>query len=258
MRIQDVDSGNNFNPIPGLYLIPLLELEATLRMAAVGDRELAPRLPQLFQDMRLCNIFATSLLARPPSLPPGVHTEPLTHKEIVVIRLYTCPALYSILNARLRTVERSVLQPYLPLLKLLLTALYKLPRVNGPIYRAVPTDLRADFTTDETKVWWAFSSCTKELAVLDDPGFGGSTGQRTFFWIQASAAFDVSRYSAYAHEKEVILAPGATLKVTGGHSPAPNIHNITMVQEPFVELHLEEDSVSDRVWCVCMIYDFLY
>ena len=45
------------------------------------------------------------------------------------------------MNAALRAHDYEELQPYLPYMKLLLTALYKLPLVEAQVYRGVKADL---------------------------------------------------------------------------------------------------------------------
>ena len=45
------------------------------------------------------------------------------------------------MNAALRQHDYAALQPYLPFMNLLLTALYKLPLVEAEVYRGVKADL---------------------------------------------------------------------------------------------------------------------
>ena len=51
----------------------------------------------------------------------------------------TC--LYPRLNAALRSRDERMLEPWLPYMKLLLTALYQLPLVHMPTYRGVKLEL---------------------------------------------------------------------------------------------------------------------
>ncbi len=104
--------------------------------------------------------------------------------EIAALHLYTQESpLYPILNARLRDRNRERIRPLIPLVKLLLTALYKLPAISGTtVYRGVKRTLKALFLpTEQTKFWWAFSSTTTSLAVLQSEQFLGKTGERTMF-----------------------------------------------------------------------------
>ena len=249
-RVQDVPRGPTVtNPIPGLRLVPLMSLEEALRHAAAGDAEFASHLPDIEDLIPYAHIFATNLLVLP--LPTGMSAEPLSKEDIVAVHMYTHDsALFRIVNTRLRTENREVLKPFLPLLKLLLKALYKLPKVSAMIFRGVKGDLRADFMAKSLKIWWAFSSCTKDITVLGNTAFAGYDGERTFFLIQASAAFDVSRYSAFPNESELLLAPGSTLKVGSVLSPAPGLHNVALVQEPFLPLRLGDEVCMYVCSCV--------
>ena len=49
--------------------------------------------------------------------------------------------MYRRLNAALRAHDLVELEPYLPFMKLLLTALYKLPLIKARVYRGVKLDL---------------------------------------------------------------------------------------------------------------------
>ena len=49
--------------------------------------------------------------------------------------------MYRRLNAALRNHDTVELEPYLPFMKLLLTALYKLPLVQARVYRGVKLNL---------------------------------------------------------------------------------------------------------------------
>ena len=218
-----------------------MSIEEALRHAAASDTEFAAsHLAGLGYLVPKAVIFATNLFVHP--LPTGMSAEPLSKEDIVAVHMYTQDsALSRILNARLCDEDRDMLQPFLPLLKLILRALYKLPKVSATIFRAVKGDLRADFKPNTQKIWWAFSSCTNDITVLGNTAFAGYDGERTFFYVQACAAFDVSRYSASPHEAELLLAPGTTLTVGGVFSPALGVHNIALVQEPFLPLRLGDE-----------------
>ena len=49
--------------------------------------------------------------------------------------------LYPRLNAALRNHDKDSLEPFLPYVKLLLSALYKLPLIRVPTYRGVKTEM---------------------------------------------------------------------------------------------------------------------
>jgi hypothetical protein len=249
VRLADVPAGPiTSNPIPGMRQVPKVSVEAGMQLAAMSDREWRVAMPDLRVAFEHASNFATNFLARPPpGAPPG--GEPLNREEIIGLHIYTMDSpFHRILNARLRTEDRDVLKPFLPLLKLLIGALYKLPRHRGLLYRGVKKDLRKDYArVGQLTPWWAFSSTTRDQAVLANETFAGYRGERTFFHIDACAAFNIVRYSAFAHESELLLAPGTLLEVGSTFSPGPGIYNITLVQRPFRELPLDGGEV-----CVCV------
>ena len=61
--------------------------------------------------------------------------------------------------------------------------------------------------------FWSLSSCTKNGHVLTNPMFCGTTGPRTVLNITTNAARDISPYSFYAVEAEVLLPPGLQFRV---------------------------------------------
>jgi hypothetical protein len=53
-------------------------------------------------------------------------------------------------------------------------------------------------------IWWSFSSCTSKLKVLSNDMFLGDSGKRTLFNITHMSAVDISPYSVYPEEAEVL------------------------------------------------------
>eukprot|EP00037_Helgoeca_nana_P011823 m.106304 g.106304 ORF g.106304 m.106304 type:complete len:607 (-) comp21083_c0_seq1:119-1939(-) len=153
----------------------------------------------------------------------------MTVDMAAAVRLYTAEApagspLYKELNKLLRNSDREALKRrFFPFLRLLETGLRKLrATTNGVprmVNRGVGLDLVGehpeDYEADETMVWWAYSSTTSNIAVLSNPMFLGSSGNRTIFQIHTAAAVDVSAFSAVKSEAELLLSPGVALRITG-------------------------------------------
>jgi hypothetical protein len=116
-------------------------------------------------------------------------------------------AVFSTLNSHLREKKRQALKHWFAYLKLLITALTKLPCFTDIIWRGV--NKRIEITTADYAVqtWLPFSSCSKELGIVEL--FLDQTG--TLFAIEAINAKDISKYSALPEEKEVILMPGTRI-----------------------------------------------
>ena len=141
---------------------------------------------------------------------------PLSEDEAMAIHVYTQDCnVHKKLNELLRRRSRGQLKPFLPYLKLLLTALHKLTPLAGTVFRGVHADLAAMYPKGREIVWWGFSSTTVSLEVLQNPEFLGREGKRTLFSIETKQALDVERYSAIGGEQERLLLPGTCLVVKG-------------------------------------------
>ncbi|MFI6119931.1 ADP-ribosyltransferase domain-containing protein [Streptomyces sp. NPDC051064] len=138
----------------------------------------------------------------------------LSADAIAALHLYTCEsAFYREINAVLRSPDRAKVVPYLPYLRLLFSAVSRLPAHTKPLWRGVSLDLRAQYPLGRTVTWWGVSSCTSEVGVARS--FLGSRGKRTLFEVTPARAVGIRRFSAFTGEEEFILSPGTQLKVTG-------------------------------------------
>ena len=61
----------------------------------------------------------------------------LTKDQIGSINLYTQEVLYKSLNSTLNKRDRNLIKPFFPFLKLIFTALDKLPNYDGVVYRGI-------------------------------------------------------------------------------------------------------------------------
>lgn len=144
----------------------------------------------------------------------------LALNESAAIMLYTLEwkapedSLYFILNKTLRSEEKRALDPWRGYLKLLITALERLPRVNDTVYRGTK-NLHEKFRIGEIFAWRSFTSCTEVQATLESDQFCGKSGQRTMFFIKCSTGVSIMEYSYYPGESEVLLLPGTKLTVIG-------------------------------------------
>jgi hypothetical protein len=160
----------------------------------------------------------------------------LTSDESAAIHLYTMQweephkSLYTTLNGLLRSERRETLKPWFRYLKLVLTALYKLPSLKNTIWRGVRGNLSDQYEDDQ--IWWGFSSCTESVEVLEQ--FIGKSGVRTIFNIECINGKAIRAHSFYKKENEILLLPGIYLRVVGKWSPAKDLYII----------HLREASPS--------------
>ena len=177
--------------------------------------------------------YVQQALDKTPEEPP----DGLTIDESAAIRLYTIEwakphrSLYSMLNYTLKKANREQLRPYFKYLKLFLTALVKLPCVPSlTVWRGVTEDLSTKFPSGKAVTWWAFSSCTTEMTVLENNMYLGTTGKRTLFSVEAVNGRDIGKHSRYASENEVLLLPGTYMIVQSQVSPAPDLYVIHLKQ----------------------------
>lgn len=154
----------------------------------------------------------------------------LSADAIAALYLYTCESrFYREINAVLRSPDRSKVVPYLPYLRLLFSAVSKLPARTQPLWRGVSLDLRAQYPLGRTVTWWGVSSCTSELGVAR--AFLGSRGKRTLFEVTPARAVGIRRFSAFTGEEEYILAPGTQLKVTDVKTERGGLCTVKLTEE---------------------------
>ena len=166
----------------------------------------------------------------------------LTQDESAAIRLYTTQwdsnidgpntSVYSNLNRTLRDPDRNKLKPWYFYMKLLLTALTKLPAASAKtVWRGVRYQDSTLYVEGEETIWWGFSSCTKSLNVLRTELFLGETGKRTIFSIDTFDGRSIKDHSDFPEEDEVLLLPGTCLKVHAKLNPATDLHIIELKQK---------------------------
>ncbi|CAF1428062.1 unnamed protein product, partial [Didymodactylos carnosus] len=188
------------------------------------------------------SVYVQMALDETPDDPP----DGLTIDESAAIRLYTIEwegehrSLYSMLNYALKKANREDLRPFFKYLKLFLTALAKLPCVPPlTVWRGVTKNLSADFPPGTPVTWWAFSSCTTALTVLENNMYLGNKGERTLFSVEAINGRTVQAHSHFVTEDEILLLPGTYMVVQSQFSPAPDLHIIHLKQMIPEEMLLE-------------------
>ncbi|CAF4407367.1 unnamed protein product [Rotaria sp. Silwood2] len=143
----------------------------------------------------------------------------LTLDESASIMLYSMDwkprneCLYVALNATLRSKDRKKLEPWFLYLKLFVAALQLLPSKHQTVYRGIKADLHHQYSKGQMTVWWAFSSCTTSIDVLEEESFLGKTDQRTMFTIACSSGKDIRKHSYFPEEDEILLPAATQFKV---------------------------------------------
>ncbi|CAF3940622.1 unnamed protein product [Adineta steineri] len=231
-------------PITGYAYEPLLSLEE----ACEPLLDIVPRLePHIW-------------IAKENSKTPA---DGLSQDESASIRLYTmewdAPAnqtrgsLYSHLNRTLKQVDRTKLRPWFRYLKLFVTALAKLPVApRQTVWRGVRKDHSAEYPPGDEVTWWAFSSCTTSLSVLESDLYLGNTGTRTLFSVETINGRTIRAHSHFVTEDEILLLPGTYFQVKSQISPAPDLHIVHLQQKipPHVLLEPPFEGIVEFIYCI--------
>ena len=165
----------------------------------------------------------------------------LSVNESAAIHLYTMQweepnvSLYTKLNSILRSERREPLKIWFCYLKLVLTALFKLPSVRSVVWRGVRGNVSDQYAEDH--VWWGFSSCTETVEIMEQ--FVGKSGVRTLFNIECLNGKAIRKHSFYKKESEILLVPGTYLRVVGKWSPSKDLYIIHLREALAPRVYLE-------------------
>ncbi len=148
----------------------------------------------------------------------------LSKDQSAAVYIYTMEwgdtTLYRVLNNALRSENRKELKIWFPYLKLFDTALDKLPTVKEILWRGVPLDIGKNFTKNQLLTWWSVNSCSSSVDVIKN--FLGNNKSSALFLIEAINGKNVSGYTEYENEDEVILRMGTQFRVKSNALDHPN------------------------------------
>lgn len=231
-------------PIEGYEKKPLVSLEEAVR-----------DLKSLVNDLER-KVWVVNRKASKPA-------DALTSDEAAAILLYTMEwsdaneSLYIKLNQMLRSEIRNHLKPWFSYLKLLLTALYKLPSIKDTVWRGVRGNVSEQYQKD--CIWWGFSSCTETMEVLER--FIGREGLRTIFMVECINGKRIQNHSFYENENEILLTPGTYLHVVDKWSPSEGLHMVrlreTTPPHPLIASPIDSSASITKILSsgeVCLLY----
>ncbi|CAF4133407.1 unnamed protein product, partial [Rotaria magnacalcarata] len=233
-------------PIPTVVHEVKMDLPPIVGYAAEQLLPLPDACAPLTHILHNLSTYVQMALDETPQTPP----DGLTIDESAAVRLYTIEwdgphrSLYSMLNYTLKSANRDELLPYYKYLKLFLTALAKIPCAPlTTVWRGVTKDLSADCLPGTSMTWWAFSSCTTSLTVLENSMYLGTTGTRTLFSVETINGRSITAHSHFVTEDELLLLPGTHMIVVSQLTPAPDLYIIHLKQvipeETLLELPFE-------------------
>jgi hypothetical protein len=220
---------------PQLMLLPI---EGHEKVPLVSLEESVLPLVQILPD-----ILRKAFVAKENSQNPG---DGLSIDESASIRLYSMEwephseCLYFALNKTLRAKDRQKLKPWFLFLRLILTALNRLPSKSCHVYRGVQINLSEKYLFGTKFVWWAFSSCTTNINILQSEQFLGTTAERTLFTFDCLSGKDIRSHSYYGNEDEILLLPARQFIVKGCLNQGHGLHVIQLeeIQPPFPLIEL--------------------
>ena len=106
------------------------------------------------------------------------------------------------------TDHESLKAVWAPFMKIMLSAMQKLPKVTEyKFYRGRPeswTDIRALYPAGREVVWAGFTSCSKSL---DQAAYLASWDQGCVLELTLFNVYDISGFSFFPDEQEVLLSP---------------------------------------------------
>ena len=140
----------------------------------------------------------------------------LTWDESAAIYLYTMQTASSVcgFNASLRAGNRQALRLWLGYIKLLVTALEKLPPTKTTIWRGTNDDRPENYAERQVSTLWGITSCSKNLEIVRN--YMSDNG--ILFAIETVHGKDISMFSANGDEEEVLLLPGTRLRAKANTS----------------------------------------
>ncbi|CAF3008089.1 unnamed protein product [Rotaria sp. Silwood2] len=160
----------------------------------------------------------------------------LTTDESASIMLYTFESmpnehsLYAKLNTALRSDQRQILNPWFLYLRLILTALSRLPSKRRSVFRGVKKNLSSEYKEGMHVIWWEFSSCTSSIEMLENEQLFGRTGSRTLFQIQCKTAKDITKHSLMSSEDEILLLPATQFQVEAYLDSGNGLHIVGLTE----------------------------
>lgn len=210
-------------PIQGYEKKPLVSLE-----------EAVEPLVTIVPDVKRMAYIAKMKCKKPPA-------DNLSIDESASIMLYSMEwvpqeeCLYFVLNATLRSENRQNLKPWFLYLKLIFTALARLPSTRLTVYRGIKRDIKDDYPLGVTITWWGFTSCTSKIHVLQNEQFLGSSGARTLFNIECNNGKNIQQHSQFTAEDEILLLPARQFQIISRLDQKDGLHIIQMkeIEPPF-------------------------
>lgn len=220
MSIRDEKTKNSqILPIEGYRNMPLVSLE-------IAVEPLMTLLP---------SIQTYVSLAKEKCQNPA---DDLTCDQSASIMLYAMrwqpidQCLSYVLNIILCSNDRDQLKPWFLYLKLLLTALCRLPPIQDTIiYRGIQSDMSKQYQKNQKIIWWDFALCTRSSDKINL----NKNNVRTIFTIECKSCKDISKHLFNPTTDMILLFPATQFQVIQNIKQRANGHSIQLkeIESPF-------------------------
>jgi len=174
---------------------------------------------------------------------PEASTHDLTHDEMLAVHLYTHDLrqyaehpennFFNQLNAMLRQRNGALMEKWSGYLYYFLTALQKITPVSATLYRGVGKDavgVVPQYVVKRPIQWSGFTSTTSNMETAMEFARDGGV----IFCIKVIYGRNISLYSLFPDEEEIVLSPNSKFVVTKAVYLRNGIHFIEMEETPEV------------------------
>ena len=151
------------------------------------------------------------------------------------------------LSLTLRSEDKQNVKPWFLYLKLILTALSRLPSIRRTVYRGIKKDLSKEFPAGKVFMWRGLCFCTSSIEVLEKEQFLGKTGSRTIFEIDCDSGKDIRHHSYYEPEQEILLLPARQFKVMACSQTTSKLHKIQLKEISSSMTEVITQSKTDKI-----------
>lgn len=113
------------------------------------------------------------------------------------------------------------------------------PSKHQVVWRGIRGDWSRNYPKERKFTWWALTSCTLSLDVLQSSAYLGKSGPRTLFNVETKSGKSIKHHSYFAAEDEVLLPPGIYLEVISQLSSSKDlcIIHLREVTPPYKLVH---------------------
>lgn len=224
-QIHPIEHHDYFIPIEGYEEMPLVSLE-------IAVEPLMSLLPSIQTYVRL---------AKQKCENPADGLTPDESASIMLCAMRWQPldqCLSVALTTALCSNDRQKLKRWFLYLKLLMTALNRLPSVHRTVFRGIKADVTQFYPKNKTIAWYDFALCTDSIDTLKSEEHLGFKGPRTILSINCDSCKDISKHLFYPTKGIMLLPAGTEFQVIQNFKQALNVNLIELkeVQSPFTQL----------------------